>query len=136
MNKGFSLIEVLVVLIILGTLASLAIPVLTAQKKEAFKAEAFNTLGVIRRAQIRYFSANNTYSEDFRRLGLSVSPGGILFVNDDQMETTNFSYELLEGSGSSLCVAVFGTNTASSNVSVAIDETGKIFDPGTDCDGN
>jgi prepilin-type N-terminal cleavage/methylation domain-containing protein len=133
MNKGFSLIEVLVVLIILGTLASLAIPVFTGQTEQAYKAEAFNALGVIRRAQLRYFSANNTFTRDLRFLGLSVSPGGISLIVNDQIRTTNFQYEFVDRSR---CMAASGISAEASNIKVAMDETGKIFDPGIDCNGN
>jgi prepilin-type N-terminal cleavage/methylation domain-containing protein len=55
-KSGFSLIEVLVVLAILGLLAGLAIPVFTAQTIKASGAEAVAALDALRSSAIRYFS--------------------------------------------------------------------------------
>lgn len=50
-KKGFTLIEILIVIVILAVLASLVLPRMMAQPERALVAEAINYLGVIRRAQ-------------------------------------------------------------------------------------
>lgn len=50
-KRGFTLIEVLIVIVILAVLASLVLPRMMAQPERAKVAEAVNYLGVIRRAQ-------------------------------------------------------------------------------------
>ncbi len=47
LNKGFTLIEIIIVVVILGVLASVALPRLTAQVNKSRAAEAFNVLGVL-----------------------------------------------------------------------------------------
>jgi prepilin-type N-terminal cleavage/methylation domain-containing protein len=133
MNKGFSLIEVLVVLVILGVLAALAVPVLTSQKKEAYRAEALSILGLIRRSQISYFSANSVYSDDYRRLGLTISPGGITFINQDRITTPNFLYKLRFVTTASFCIGAGGRSQDTAGVQLSINQTGRIFDTNIFC---
>ena len=47
--QGFTLLEILVVIIIVGVLASVAMPLLFKNVKRSQAAEALNTLGVIKR---------------------------------------------------------------------------------------
>ena len=49
-NKGFTLIEIIIVIVIIGVLATLALPRITGQIEAARGAEAMNYFGAIRRA--------------------------------------------------------------------------------------
>ncbi len=70
-QKGFTLIEILIVIIIVGVLAGLAVPVYQAQVTRAYRQEALQALGTTREALLRYFAQNNgTY------VGADVSAGG------------------------------------------------------------
>ncbi len=50
-KKGFTLIEVLIVVVIIAVLASLVMPKLLPQTERAVVAEAMQTLGVLQRSQ-------------------------------------------------------------------------------------
>ena len=63
-RKGFTLIEVLIVVIILGILATLALPQFTKMRKRAYLAEAWAGLGAIRTAQAIYYMEHLTYGAD------------------------------------------------------------------------
>jgi len=69
MKKGFTLLELLIVIIIVGVLATLALPNFLRGVERARWAEAKSILGALRGAQIRYkaqhevFSINNTLGE-------------------------------------------------------------------------
>lgn len=52
-RKGFTLIEVLIVVVIIGVLASLILPRILAQTERAKAAEAFAAIGMIKRAAER-----------------------------------------------------------------------------------
>lgn len=58
-RKGFTLLELMIVVIIIGILASLAIPRFIEATKKAKKAEGYSLLATIRSAQMRYYLENN-----------------------------------------------------------------------------
>ncbi len=60
-KKGFSLIELLVVIGILSILASIAIPMYRGHLRRAQRAEAFTNLQSLRLLEERYYSQNGTY---------------------------------------------------------------------------
>jgi len=62
-NKaGFTMVELMVVVIIVGILAAAAIPLYQANIKRAIRTEAEATLGAIRSAERIYKSEFNTYT--------------------------------------------------------------------------
>lgn len=62
-NKGFTLIEILIVLIIIGILATLAIPQFQSMAEKARKAEALTNLSAIYTAQQVYRLENGNYAD-------------------------------------------------------------------------
>ena len=54
-NRGFTLLELILVIVIIGILAAVAIPRFTGAIKMAKEAEAENILGSLRSAQLRYY---------------------------------------------------------------------------------
>ena len=60
-KRGFTLVEILIVVVIIGILASLTLPRLTGQQEKARVAEAIGFLSAMRRGQLAYFNANSTY---------------------------------------------------------------------------
>jgi len=72
-RKGFTLIEVLVVVVIIGILASLILPRLLHQPERARIAEANQFLGVMRRAQIN--SVDTTGRTDY--YPINVTPDAV-----------------------------------------------------------
>ncbi len=60
-EKGFTLVELLIVVVILAVLAGLAIPVYQAQVERSRAAEAIQSLNGMRASMLRYFSQNGTY---------------------------------------------------------------------------
>ena len=60
-RKGFTLLEILIVIVILGIVAGLAIPVFTANMTKAKGQEALNVMASIKSGLTNYFATNNTY---------------------------------------------------------------------------
>lgn len=62
-QKAFTLVELLIVVVIIGIMASLAIPRFTGQTEKARVAEAVNILSAMRRGQEVFFNENGFYLE-------------------------------------------------------------------------
>ena len=62
--KGFSLIELLIAMAIMGILVAVAMPVYTNSVIRSNRAEAKNELMQVASEQERFFSSTNTYSTD------------------------------------------------------------------------
>ncbi len=61
-KKGFTLLELLVVVIIVGILASIAIPQYVKITEKSRASEARSILGTIRTAEAAFFQQNNVYT--------------------------------------------------------------------------
>lgn len=72
LQAGFTLIELMIVVAIIGVLAAIAIPLYTAHMVKARQAEAFTTLGAVYTNQVVYFSENSTYADSEALLGLTM----------------------------------------------------------------
>ena len=59
MKKAFTLIEIIIVIVIIGILATVALPRVTGQIEVARSAEAINMFGAIRRAAINCVDMSN-----------------------------------------------------------------------------
>ena len=72
---GFSLMEVMIVVVIIGILAALAYPNLEKYLKRARQTEAKTNLSAIYTAQKTYFSLHQSYADDINKLDLSLVQG-------------------------------------------------------------
>lgn len=68
-QKGFSLIELMIVVAIIGILAAVAVPNYTRFQAKARQAEARTVLSALFTAETAYFNEWNRYFGDFRNIG-------------------------------------------------------------------
>lgn len=71
-SKGFTLIELMIVVAIIGILAAIAIPNFLTYQCKARQAEAKTNLGAIRVSQEAYYAEYDTYSSNIDALGFVV----------------------------------------------------------------
>jgi prepilin-type N-terminal cleavage/methylation domain-containing protein len=72
--RGFSLLEVVIAVIVLGVLAVTALPRYQAFRARAKYAEAMQALGAIEKAQRRYFYEHKKLTRNFSELDLTMGP--------------------------------------------------------------
>jgi len=72
-KKGFTLVELAVVVVIIGVLAAFAVPRFMASVERSKAAEAFNYLSSVQAAQERYHARQGTYAEDLAELDVKFS---------------------------------------------------------------
>ncbi len=61
-RAGFTLLEVLIVIVILGVIAGLAVPIYSSQVERARAQEALMNLGALRESAQRFYSSFNSYT--------------------------------------------------------------------------
>jgi type IV pilus assembly protein PilA len=70
-DKGFTLIELMIVIIFIGILAALSLPVLFAQVGRARESETKSNLSTVGQAQQAYFFENGIFANDYSLLDVT-----------------------------------------------------------------
>ena len=87
---GFSLMEVMIVVVIIGILAALAYPNLEKYLKRARQTEAKTNLSAIYTAQKIYFTLHQSYADDINELDLSLAQGDPYTFTIQEASTSTF----------------------------------------------
>ncbi|OIP73429.1 MAG: hypothetical protein AUK43_00050 [Oscillatoriales cyanobacterium CG2_30_40_61] len=88
-HQGFTLVELLFVIIILGILSGIALPMIIKQINKAKSTEAGQNLSICHRLQQAYYAENGTFAKSLVQLNSEIKP-----------ETKNYKYEIQEFSNS------------------------------------
>ena len=90
-TKGFTIIELVVAMVIIGILAAIAIPAYSSYVRKARRVEAKTALLDLASLEERYFSVNNGYTKSQSLLGYSGVAGALFNVGSGyyQVQITN-----------------------------------------------
>lgn len=98
MLKGFTLVELIVVVIVIGILASFAAPQFAVTKERALDREAISVLGIIREAERAYRMEEGNYFPD---VGSRSTPADAAEINRelrlDLPQNSSWVYTLANG---------------------------------------
>jgi prepilin-type N-terminal cleavage/methylation domain-containing protein len=112
-KKGFTLIELMTVVIIVGILAAIAVPLYRGQFKRAMAAEGAALVGSVRTAERVYYSEHGKYTDDKTKLGIDTT--GNKYFKEYTVELT--------GGGTGFRASTTGTGEAE-GITVTIDQDG------------
>jgi type IV pilus assembly protein PilE len=124
-NKGFSLIELLVVLAIISILAIIGIPTYIGQQRNAARTEAYTNLGILRLLEEQYFAERGEYTPSVGNAGAdkdnidvikAVLPGFKPTVDKDGRSLTSYSYEIRQNAN----ITSMGANSTATPCFLAI----------------
>lgn len=117
-DKGFTLIEVLIVVIILGILATLAVPQFTRMISRARMAEAWAGLGAVRTAQSVYWMEHSNYAGVITDLDCDASAGDFAFtVSNIGADTSTFN-AVATGSGDAAGLVAWMTHAGAKGCTI------------------
>ncbi len=88
---GFTLVELMIVVIIVGILAAVAIPMYQGATERAKASEAVAALGTIRGAMRVFYAEHGTYVGTGVAIGDLVTAAGVLDVTDNDLMGRYFS---------------------------------------------
>jgi type IV pilus assembly protein PilA len=71
-RKGFTLVELAVVIVIIGVLAAFGVPKFLNSVEKSKAAEAFNYLSTVQSAEERYLAQNGVYANNVSNLDISL----------------------------------------------------------------
>lgn len=92
-NHGFTLIELMVVLAVIGVLAAAAMPNLSRQAFKAKRLEAYGNLHAIRVAQTTYKAERGVYADTFDELGIDIGAG--IQIDEHTVQAPHYTYVIM-----------------------------------------
>ncbi len=127
-ERGFTLVELMVVAVIVAILAAVAVPMIEVNRKRAMITEAEAGLGTIRNAWRAMYAETRDYSRTANGEPITAGPAlvvpGIGPVDLEGQFFTSDNYEILAVEQHSFLLRCSGTTGAVAGIEVTLDSDG------------
>jgi prepilin-type N-terminal cleavage/methylation domain-containing protein len=125
-DRGFTLIELMIVVVIIGILAAMAVPRFMSANTKSKQAEAMNILKQVYSMEQAYRQEHDTYWGN----GVTASaaaPTAFNQIHVDIMASARYSYSIVSATNSFTCTATSGILDDDATLDTwTIDETGDL----------
>ncbi len=123
--KGFTLLEILIVLVVLGVVAGLMFPVLAVQVNRSKGQEAVTALGTVKEAAVRYYQTKGNSSYTGAALPIDGYDPGAAAAG--QTPKFTYAFAVTDGGTKFSCTATLkAAEGGTANDWISIDEAGTV----------
>ena len=118
-SKGFTLVELMIVVIIIGILSAIAFPQFLAQIEKARKGEAITTMSSVRKAEQAYYAVNGSYATSFP-ITADIDDDGTDDVVMAEPSSPNFTYSITAATSETAYIQAARTSDTGSRMSYGV----------------